>query len=162
MIRNLSAIYIILIDLALAVLWHLLVLFACIYMPPKTFDYNRRMYKKRKWEQDGKWYSKYIKIGKWKDILPQRVGGDGFSKAHFTSTSKEYIDRFILETCRGEWNHKLNCLYGIPVLVISPIKYGAVFALLVLIGNLPFVAIQRYNRIRLLKIKDKLEKRGEM
>ena len=161
MIRNASAIYIILADFTLGVLWHLVMLFACIYMPAKTFDRNRWLYQKRKWELEGKLYSKYLKIGKWKDILPQRVGSDGFSKAHFTSTSKEYVDRFIFETCRGEWNHIMNCFYGIVPLVISPLKYGLVFTMLAIIGNVPFIAIQRYNRLRLIKLQEKLDKRRE-
>lgn len=161
MLRNASPIYIITVDFILGVLWHLLMLFACIYMPSGTFNSNRLMYRKRKWEADGKWYTQCIKINKWKDFLPQRVGSDGFSKAHFTSTSKEYVDRFIFETCRGEWNHKMNCFYGIVPLLISPLKYGIAFTLLSLLLNLPFVAIQRYNRIRLVRVKEKLEKRRE-
>lgn len=162
MLKRANGFVIFAVNFVLCVIWHLIILFACIHANSKTFDSKRPLYREHKWEKGGKWYVKYLKINKWKDILPQRIGSDGFSKAHFTGTSKEYMERFILETCRGEWNHTFNCFYAVIAVIISPPLYGIIFGLLTVLVNLPFIAIQRYNRIRLLKLKRKLEKKGEL
>lgn len=162
LLRDANGFVIFAVNFVLCVIWHFIVLFACIHINAKAFDSNRLLYREHKWERNGKWYVKYLKINEWKDILPQRIGSDGFSKAHFTGKSKEYMDRFILETCRGEWNHTFNCAYALIAVAISPPLYGIIFGFLTVLVNLPFIAIQRYNRIRLLKIRTKLQRRGEL
>lgn len=59
----------------------------------------------------------------------------------------------ILETCEAEVTHFLLCLTGLYCLWIWPGTGGAiVYAVYVLLGNLPFILIQRYNRPRLVKL----------
>ena len=67
-----------------------------------------------------------------------------------------YLDRFIMETCRGEWDHWMCCLYAIISLIINPFWIGLILGILVLLGNLPFIAIQRYNRFRLQTLRKRL------
>ena len=72
------------------------------------------LYRTKDWEHNGRFYTKYLKIKKWKDYLPQYISKNGFSKRNLMSVTKlnvKYINNFILETCRAEWNHFVCCLY---------------------------------------------------
>ena len=42
---------------------------------------------------------------------------------------------------------------NVAVVIFNPFPLGLIFGFLILLGNLPFVAIQRYNRIRLLTLR---------
>lgn len=158
MLRNATTLQVILTNVLLFTLWHFSMFIACITVKKSIFDPSRPRYQAKEWERGGRWYQDKLRIKKWKDFMPQHVGKDGFSKEHMAqNVSLEYIDQFILETCRGEWDHSMNCLYAPICLFINGFTgYGLLFALLALIGNLPFVAIQRYNRFRLLTVRKRL------
>lgn len=141
------------------VLWHLIVLLACRTLPRTFFDSNRFLYKPHKWEQNGKFYIRCLKIKKWKDRLPQYVAKGGFSKRTLKSIKeidKEYMDIFILETCRAEWNHFFCSLYFILSFIINKWPYSLIFSIIPIAANLPFLIIQRYNRLRLIKFHKKV------
>ena len=77
-------------------------------------------------------------------------GKTGVFKDHLDTDdlSIGYLDAFLLETCRGRMGP-----YPVRLLRHSCGGYkflscGLGFGCLILLGNLPFVAIQRYNRIR--------------
>ena len=60
------------------------------------------------------------------------------------------------ETCVAESVHIILCLLGLGLLAIWPGPGGMVMtALYLLLGNLPFIVIQRYNRPRLLSLLEK-------
>ena len=141
------------INIFLCIAWHCASLFLCISISPCNFSPEKRLYRPHRWEKDGRFYSSVMHINKWKDRLPQHVGKNGFSKSHLDSVSVEYLDRFITETCRGEWNHKVNCLFAVVLLSINTLYLGLLLSLLLIIGNLPFICIQRYNRLRLQKLR---------
>lgn len=157
--REMSFFKIILLNILLCCLWSFIAFILCIKMGEKSLDYRKKRYIPQIWENNGKWYEKNLNIKVWKDLVPQHIGKGGFSKRHMKKTSPEYIDRFILETCRGEWNHECCCIYSIIAIIINPIMIGVVIALLNLLINLPCVAIQRYNRIRLINLKTKMSKK---
>lgn len=153
-----------LINIIICFLWHLCSFLLCVHLKGQVFDYNRKCYQPKKWEKNGKWYKEKLKINKWKDILPQHVGEGGFSKEHMQCTSVKYIDDFLYETCRGEFNHKNNAIFAFFIFWFNKIKnfpkfISVIFCVCTLIANLPFLAIQRYNRFRLLKVRERLVKR---
>jgi len=158
LLKNLSPISILLINILICAIWHLIIFILCITINKSVFNYKKTSYKIRSWEKNGKIYEKTFKIKKWKDLIPQHIGKNGFSKRHFESLSPDYINKFIFETCRAEWNHKYNCIYSLIAIIINPLLYGLFFSILTFIFNLACVLIQRYNRIRLLKIKARLKK----
>ena len=73
-----------------------------------------------------RWYRDKLKINTWKDKVPQHVGKDGFSKSHITDVSIEYLDEFIMETCRGEWNHTTDTFCILFILIASPLSWGTI------------------------------------
>lgn len=150
-----SAILIIFINLSLMLLWYGIVTILSKTLSVSLFNPEKKLYKERSWEKGGKLYFSFG-VKKWKDKLPAHVGKNGFSKTKLTNMkniSKEYIDAFLLETCRGEWHHLICCMYIFIAILINPPIYAFVFCLLTILTNLPFMIIQRYNRIRLHKLK---------
>lgn len=156
MLKNESLPSLIAENLIIILLWHLLVLFLCKVLKNDFFNYRKYMYREKYWEDNGFFYSKRLKIKLWKDLLPQYVSNGGFSKKSLDSLSLEYVDRFILETCRGEWAHRKCMLVSILLLLINRLMAGLFWGSLVVFVNFPFVCIQRYNRIRFLRIREKL------
>jgi glycosyl-4,4'-diaponeurosporenoate acyltransferase len=138
--------------------WHLMILLVSMCLKPSFLDPRKSLYASRKWEKNGSFYIKKLRIKKWKDFLPQYVARGGFSKRHLESNEKfneKYINVFIIETCRAEWNHVMCSMYFIVSFSINSLCYALVFSTIPLIVNIPFIAIQRYNRIRLKKLEQK-------
>lgn len=161
MLKDCSLTDIFLGNLIYIALWHLLCFIFCISIDTSFFDENKKYYKACNFEKYGKFYADKFKIKIWKDILPQHIGKGGFSKKHLRSTSKEYIDYFIMETCRGEWDHRMNCLYFIVSFSVNSILPGFVFSVLVILFNIPFIIIQRYNRFRLQELRRRINRKSK-
>lgn len=157
MLNNKNFIYIILFNIFLILIWDLIVVLVCKSINENNFDFHRKMYRTKDWEKNGLFYVQKFKIKKWKDFLPQYVSRNGFSKKNLDDLSVKYIDMFILETCRGEWAHRKCMLVLIPMLIFNKLSTFLLLFILVLILNVPYIFIQRYNRIRLLKIRQKLK-----
>lgn len=146
------------INFSLMVLWQFLVLIVCQRLNEKTFDYRRNIYKSKKFENNGKFYVKYLKIKKWKDKLPQYVSKNGFSKKNINLKQvgdKKYFEKFLIETCRAEWNHLVCCMYAVISMLINKFPFSMIFSIIPVMANLPFLVIQRYNRIRFLNLNSK-------
>lgn len=155
MLKNLPYFEMLLCNLVIIGLWHVSFFFACMKLPNSLFSPSRARFSAKPWEHRGRWYRDNLKIQVWKDRLPQYIRQDGFSKKNLTDTSVEYLDRFILETCRGEWIHKKNCLCIIITLLINPPVVGIVASFFIMIANVPFAMVQRYNRFRLQILREK-------
>lgn len=153
MLREQSFFSMLVINILVTFLWHFAVFIICILAGKSFFDPDKKMYLPKKWEREGRFYSDILKINSWKDKMPRYTGKNGFSKEHLETLSLEYLDEFIMETCRGEWNHTANCLLSLVLMIINKPLEGIVLSLLVLWGNLPFAMIQRYNRFRLRKVR---------
>lgn len=163
-LSNGSPQYIWAVNAVLILIWHALVWIFCVRADASFFDPSKPIYKIHKWEMQNSFYTKKLKIKKWKDKVPQYIAKDGFSKKemkNLSSMSKAYIERFISETCRGEWDHLACCAYSVVSFLINPPFYAIMFSLIVIVCNLPFIAIQRYNRMRLLRVYKKLESKSE-
>ena len=76
------------------------------------------------------------------------------------SLSQDYAQRLPLmihETCVAELTHIIVSILGLPCLWIWPGAGGAVVAaMFILLLNVPYILIQRYNRPRLLRLQHKL------
>lgn len=155
MLSDLTPGKVILINFFLMVAWHLTVLVTCMNLSTSFFNPKKRMYAVRKWEKNGSFYINVLKIKKWKDNLPQFISKKGFSKRSLKSLSqlsKEYLEKFIVETCRAEWNHFMCSMYWVISICINSTFYALLFSLIPILANLPFLLIQRFNRIRLYRL----------
>lgn len=109
------------------------------------------------WEKSGLIYEK-CHIKQWKDRLPEAGGlfRDGFSKKSLNGTHAVHFETFVLETKRGELSHWFQLLSGFLFFLWNPFLVGIVMVIYALAFNMPFIMIQRYNRMRLLRVLQKL------
>lgn len=108
----------------------------------------------RRFEAGGRWYRSRLRIDRWKDKVPEAGGlfRGGVSKRRLPSLDRAGLQLFAQETRRAELAHwwAMACapvfvLWNPPLAAALLVGYGVVV-------NLPFIAIQRYNRFRILAL----------
>lgn len=150
-----------LISVVIVTLWHY-ISFKLVSFQSNSFFYKEENYLDEiLFFKKEKIYENVFKIKYWKDKIPQYVSKNGFSKKKIETFDLEYLKKFISETYRAEINHFLCCLI-IPFLFFN--KYAiisTIISILIVIGNVPCILIQRYNRLRIRRIILKIKrKRG--
>ena len=108
-----------------------------------------------------------LAIDKWKRLVPDmsRLLPDMVKKqlpASTAAVTAAQAEALVQETCRAELVHGVSCLLGLSFLWLWR-GWGGVIVLLVwvLLANLPFILIQRYNRPRLVRLAALLHKREQ-
>jgi glycosyl-4,4'-diaponeurosporenoate acyltransferase len=121
-----------------------------------------RLLRARRFETGGRWYRRTLRIHRWKDRLPEAgaLFDGGVSKRELPARDAEGLTVFVRETRRAELTHwwamfcsPLFLLWNPPLAAALLVSYGVLV-------NLPFIAIQRYNRFRTLPLLARLERRG--
>ena len=120
-------------------------------LPEKWFK-NRKVFNVSKNEQ--KFYEK-LGIRSWKDKIWELGGLGGFSKSKINEPTKlEYIEKFLIESYKGQLDHILGMIAGFSVIFIFPLKLAlnlcVPVALVNFILNLLPIMILRYNTPKLL------------
>ena len=126
-------------------------------LPKKWFDYNAFPYKTLACEKGGKIYEK-IAINRWQSKVPDmsRVFPRLMPQKRMMATDADTLLLMIRETCIAEFIHTILSACGLFGMYILPGSRGAIFyAAYFLLGNLPFILIQRYNRPRLVRLYEK-------
>lgn len=118
-------------------------------------------FKERPFERKGKFWRNVFYVHRWKDSLPDGASlfKLGYKKKQLTDTTIETMQLFILETKRAELTHLLLLLPAPLFFLWNPVWAGFVMLFYAVIVNVPFIIIQRYNRIRLEMIARRREKR---
>lgn len=133
-------------------------------VPKKWFVSDWFPYRSFGFEKDGAIYEK-LKIKSWQNkaldmskILPGIMPAKKLDKA----LDSKYIERMLRETCVAEFIHMLLCILGIYTFKIWRGLGGfLVFSVYTLLGNLPYILIQRYNRPKLQRLLIKVKQREE-
>lgn len=108
----------------------------------------------RRFEHGGRWYEKRLRIRRWKDRLPEAGAffAGGVSKRRLGGRDAERLRLFVAETRRAELTHwgtasiaPAFALWNLPWATAVICTYAAV-------ANLPGIAVQRYNRLRLCRV----------
>lgn len=102
-------------------------------------------------ERDGSFYEQAFRIRAWKDKLPDAASWfrAGFAKASISSSSADYLARFIRETWRGELCHWSAIAFTPVFFLWNPWWGNLIIITYALSANLPCILAQRYNRNRL-------------
>jgi glycosyl-4,4'-diaponeurosporenoate acyltransferase len=104
----------------------------------------------RPFEADGRWYRHRLRIHRWKDKMPE--AGDlfrgGVSKRRLPAYDVAGLTLFARETRRAELAHWWALCCGPAFVLWNPPVAAGVLAGYGVAVNLPFIAIQRYNRFR--------------
>ena len=118
--------------------------------------------RQRRFETAGQWYRRRLRVHRWKDKVPEAGGlfRGGVSKRQIPSHDVAGLELFVRETRRAELAHWWAMFCG-PVFVL----WNPPLAATLLVGygvaiNLPFIAIQRYNRFRTQSLMERLSRRG--
>lgn len=130
-------------------------------LPEKWFSYDKKIWNVSKTECN--FYEK-LGIKLWKDKILELGVFTSFSKKTIANPdSKEYMERFILESNYGAIIHIANAIFGFLVIFCFPLKLIFCFGLPISIVNgilslLPYM-ILRYNIPRLHRMRNLLEKK---
>ena len=96
-----------------------------------------------------------LRVKKWQSKVPDmsRIFPALMPAKKLTADTFANLQGMIQETCVAEMIHSLLSLTGLACLAIWPGAGGIILTLVyILLGNLPFIMIQRYNRPRLQKL----------
>jgi glycosyl-4,4'-diaponeurosporenoate acyltransferase len=124
--------------------------YAAHRLPANRLSQDGWLLRSRRFEAGGRWYRRNLRIHRWKDKLPEAgaLFDGGVSKRHLPSYDAAGLQLFVRETRRAELTHwwAMSCsplfvLWNPPLAAGLLIGYGVAI-------NLPFIAIQRYNRFR--------------
>ena len=104
--------------------------------------------------ESAEFYEKWFGIKHWKDRLPDgaRWLGSGFIKSELRTRDPQYLNRFLIETWRGELCHGCALLF-VPLFFLWNPWWGNLVIIGYAIGaNVPCLLAQRYNRLRLRRV----------
>jgi len=119
--------------------------------PHRLLNPKNKFFRAKTWEAGGEIYQRLFKVRYWKAALPELSDffKKLFSKKKMKTFDSEYLQSYIIESCRAELTH--FCIIGISLLF--PLWAGLSVSLIIiyisLALNLPFIVIQRYNRPRI-------------
>ena len=106
--------------------------------------------RERTLEDGGRLYER-LRIRAWKDRVPE-CGALFGGRSKATLGGRGQLDLFARETRRGEYVHwsilaaaPFFALWNPPFLTLAMVAYA-------LAANVPFIAIQRYNRLRIARL----------
>lgn len=69
------------------------------------------------------------------------------------------MERMVQETCVAELTHGMLCIMGVGCPLIWKSVGGWILFILYLLGNIPFILIQRYNRPKPIRLLNRLQLR---
>ena len=126
------------------------------WLHPDRFPFRACAWEEKLWKalQIRKWQSRVPDMSK---LFPMLMP----AKALTQKTAQD-LPLMIEETCVAELTHGLLCLAGLYLLKLWPGVGGVILtAVYILLGNLPFLLIQRYNRPRLQKLLARQARRAK-
>jgi len=130
-------------------------------IPPNKMEWHCFPYKLYRIEKEGQIYKK-IGIHHWQNKVPDmsKIFPKLMPQKKMVTTEKNSLLRMIQETCTAELTHVVLCLTGLYCIKLWPGTGGILLAVLnIVLFNLPFILIQRYNRPRLVRLyKRQIEK----
>lgn len=128
-----------------------------LMIPDSSFEHNIDFFRDFNWENNGKFWSKWFHVRKWKDYLPDSssIFKAAYNKKVLNPINSEALEKFIIETQRAELAHWLSILPAPLFFIWNPAWAGWLMIIYAILFNLPFIIIQRYNRPRLIYLVNK-------
>ena len=130
-------------------------------LPASWFREDSIFFRCFDWERGGAVY-KAFSIRMWQNRVPDmsRLFPRLMQEKKISRNFREDLPIMIKETCIAEFIHMLLCVAGLGCLGIWPGFGGFCVSFLYILGNIPFIMIQRYNRPRLMGLQEKLSCRA--
>ena len=145
----------ILLCFALWLVFQVIAAVLCLNLPDKVFRPDAFFFRSHRWEQNGRVYDKIFLVKRWKHLLPD--GGavwkkKGYQKKTLTDFSEQNLNRFLVESVRGECSHWLAILPFWVFGLFAPPEVIWIMLAYALAVNVPCIIAQRYNRPRILAL----------
>jgi len=141
----------VLVDVVAWGVFHAVTGYAAYRVDERWLDHDRALLRLRRFEAGGQWYRRRLLIHRWKDRVPE--AGDlfrgGVSKRQLPAYDPNGLRVFARETRRAELAHWWALCCGPVFLLWNPPLASALLVGYGVVANLPFIAIQRYNRARI-------------
>ena len=131
-------------------------------LPRARFSAESFPYRTADWENGGRGYEK-LGIKHWKDALPDmsRIMPDMVKKKMTGQNREQGMDVLIAETCVAECVHYWLIVLSLGIFLFWRGGWAVVFWLVYnILGNVPFILIQRYNRPRLVLLEQRRKRRA--
>jgi glycosyl-4,4'-diaponeurosporenoate acyltransferase len=143
----------VLVDIAAWAVFHAGTGYAAHRMSLDHLQRDTWLLRERRIERSGRLYER-IGIKHWKDRLPEAGAffAGGTSKRHVGGGDVAALQRFAAETRRAEYGHWAAMACGPLFVLWNPPAVAAVMVAYGVGVNLPFIAIQRYNRARVSRL----------
>ena len=126
---------------------HLSIAASVLRLPLTKFAGDGFLYTVWGWEDQGRFYRKWLAVKRWKSLLPDGAPWlGGFAKKKLSGRDPQYLLHFMLETRRAECAHwcMLGCL---PLFFLwNPLWACLVMTVYAVAANVPCIIAQRYNR----------------
>ena len=128
-------------------------------IPATRLGHDTWLTRERRVERGGRVYER-LRIRSWKGRLPEAgdVFEGGVSKRHLGGRDDSRLHAFVVETRRAEVGHWMAAAAA-PVFIVWNTLPVAVVMVVYGVGvNAPFIAIQRYNRMRVERVLDRFSR----
>jgi glycosyl-4,4'-diaponeurosporenoate acyltransferase len=145
---------IVLIDAGVWASWSALCGYVAHRITPARLSRDGWLFRIRRFETNGRVYERWLRIRSWKDRLPEagNLFRGGISKRRLPHHDQEGLERFAVETRRAELTHWLILAATPWFFLWNPWWLGVAMVGYGIVANVPCLAIQRYNRARLLRM----------
>ncbi|MED4759766.1 glycosyl-4,4'-diaponeurosporenoate acyltransferase [Priestia megaterium] len=137
---------------------HMFIAYRCTKISPFYLKKDLALFKVQSWETVGIY--KKFGVHRWKPWLPDggKLFKRGFYKKKWESRTKEYAQLFLVETNRAELTHWISILPSILFFIWNSPSIGVWMVIYAIVANVPFILVQRYNRIRIHQVVLKLKR----
>ena len=150
-----------LVDVAAWGVFHAATGYGAHRLPASRLEHDGWLLRPRAFEAGGRWYRRRLHVDRWKDRVPEAgaLFQGGVSKSRLPARHEAGLRLFVRETRRAELGHWAAMACG-PVFVLwNPPLPAALLVTYGVLVNLPFIAIQRYNRFRTQALLVRLDRR---
>ncbi len=119
-------------------------------IPDAWYTRDRWLFRLRRWEDQGRIYQRLFAVRRWKDRLPEAgaLFAGGVAKRSLGGADGATLERLVGETRRAELTHWLPLPLSTLFFLWNPPEVAVWMPLVALLGNSPFIIVQRYNRPR--------------
>lgn len=128
-------------------------------LPDSIYSCKSWLLKERSWEKKGMIYQHVLKVKYWKKYLPELSDfvKSVFPKREIKEFSKNYLQKFLYESCKSEVTHWCIILSSLLFYFWTEFGPASLMLAIAITINLPYIIIQRYNRPRIMELVESIE-----
>lgn len=129
-------------------------------LPKRMFKKGKYPYRQFSFEKNGEIYER-MSVKTWQKFfldMSKLFPGLITKREMVSRPEKEVVEDMLMETCVAEVIHVGLLLFGFGAVFIWKGLGGVVASILYFLGNLPYIIIQRYERPRLERLSERMQR----